>query len=185
MKIKPRSPFCIHPRVKADAPGEIRTLTVRGLSTPPAAGVGPHALLVRAAGVEPAPRLCLREPPLPFGLRALSVIGAGGETRTHKNRLLRAARLPFAPLPPIGAGGGTRTLNEPSHSRRPQRRAFAFYATPARKSTLRTGSGRRTRTFIARFKGGHPPLRRPRTANEPGTTRTCGLKLRGLALSSI
>ena len=45
---------------------------------------------------------------------ARPVIGAGGETRTHKLRLLRAARLPFAPLPHEMPGEGL----EPSMSLR-------------------------------------------------------------------
>jgi hypothetical protein len=52
------------------ARGESRTLTVRVLSPPP----------------------------LPVGLRARER-DAGGETRTHKIRLLRTACLPFEPLP--------------------------------------------------------------------------------------
>lgn len=54
---------------------------------------------MRAAGVEPAPRLFLREPPLPFGSRALLSTDTGGEIRTHKSRLLRTVCLPVAPLP--------------------------------------------------------------------------------------
>jgi hypothetical protein len=45
--------------------------------------------------------------------RVLRKIGTGGETRTHMIRLLRAARLPFAPLPLKSAGGGSRTHNGP------------------------------------------------------------------------
>lgn len=74
--------------------------------------------------------------PLPVGLRAPVKRDAGGEIRTHKVRLLRTACLPFAPLPPtVDAGGGSRTLKRACGPRRPQRRASACSATPARAPT--------------------------------------------------
>ena len=111
MKVKPRSPFCIHPRVRTDARGEIRTLIMHGLSMPPLPSWATRA--DARGGIRTRTGLCLREPPLPSWVTRALTAGAGGEIRTHKNRLLRAARLPFAPLPPESAGGGTRTLKGP------------------------------------------------------------------------
>ena len=113
MKVKPRSPFCIHPRVRTDAREEIRTLIERGLGPPPLPGWATRATAYARGGIRTRTGLCLREPPLPSWVTRALRDGAGGEIRTHKNRLLRAARLPFAPLPPESAGGGTRTLKGP------------------------------------------------------------------------
>ena len=113
MKVKPRSPFCIHPRMRTDAREEIRTLIERGLGPPPLPGWATRATANARGGIRTRTGLCLREPPLPGWVTRARAVGAGGEIRTHKNRLLRAARLPFAPLPPGSAGGGTRTLKGP------------------------------------------------------------------------
>ena len=114
MKVKPRSPFCIHPRVRTDAREEIRTLIERGLGPPPLPGWATRATAYARGGIRTRTgTLFERATSAELGYARVRGAGAGGEIRTHKNRLLRAARLPFAPLPPESAGGGTRTLNEP------------------------------------------------------------------------
>src|ERR1044072_1337444 len=74
---------------------------------PPLPAWATRARGMRAAGVEPAPRLFLRQPPLPFGSRALVLrTDTGGGIRTLKNRRLRTVRQPFAPLPRVMLAGG-------------------------------------------------------------------------------
>ena len=111
LKDRPLCPFAYTP--SSGARGETRTLNLRGLSPPPLPRWATRACGMRAAGVEPAPRLFLREPPLPFGPRARRrlEIGTGGEIRTHKSRLLRTVCLPFAPLPHVMLEGGVEPPN--------------------------------------------------------------------------
>ena len=144
---------------------------------------------LRAERFELSPKHVLSMPPLPFGLRARALkIGAGGETRTHKVRLLRTACLPFAPLPRRMLGEGiepSRGLRDP---RRPRRRAFAI--SPPQPKLLRTtisadDSGGRTRTLVSCSKDRRPPAGRPRKVKRtrhdsnvrPQAPQTCALSV--------
>lgn len=108
-------------------------------------------------------RRVLSPPPLPvWATRAPANVGTGGETRTHMNRLLRTACLPFAPLPRVMPGEGIEPSAGRVGPRRPQCRAVAF--TPPRPVKLAPGEGLEPSSPVP--KTGVLPL------DDPGRKRT-------------